>query len=319
MRYCPEYDSQMDDSMLVQVNGISPLLAAFDAAASVGHFTHAADLLGVPQSSLSRRIKQLERELGVELFQPDGRGVALTVQGRDLHERIHQLVQALDTAITAIRENADPEAGLIRFGFPLTLGPVSVPALLAKFHRSAPRMRLNLMQAHGEALVQMLRDGRLDLAIVIPAPEGLPLHLLGHQPLQLCVSSSHTLSGRATVSAAELAGEKFIANPPSYHLRQVLEAWAKAAGFAPTVTFEITEFDTIRSLVAHGLGIALLPPSETPYAGLAAINVEDSLERTIGLTEGTHKLTRAAERLRDFLLANWPQHLPEQHRQRGPA
>src|SRR5690606_26263222 len=126
---CSDYHAHMEWSMAEESASVVPLLAAFDSAAREGHITRAADRLGVPQSSVSRRIKTLEQILGVALFQHIGRGVALTTAGRELHERTRDLVRQLDLAISAVRAHADPDGGIVRFGFPLTLGPVSVPSL----------------------------------------------------------------------------------------------------------------------------------------------------------------------------------------------
>ncbi|QBJ94790.1 LysR family transcriptional regulator [Rhodococcus sp. ABRD24] len=291
----------MDEFMSAEIEAIAPLLAAFDAAAEEGHVTRASDLLGVPQSSLSRRLKTLEKTLGVPLFQPVGRRIALTTQGRELFERTHSLVRALDDAVAVVRSNADPESGLVRFGFPLTLGPVSIPSLLAEFHTIAPRIRLHLTQAHGDALAEMVRDGRLDLAVMIPPPDDLPATVLGRQRLFLHVSRTHPLAGRKRIQLAELTAESFIASPPSYHLRRTLDASCAEAGFAPRVSFEITEFETIRALVAHGLGVALLPAAETPHPELVSIPLSGVPQRDIGLAGGSHRPTPAVDRLRTHI------------------
>ncbi|MGW6694715.1 LysR family transcriptional regulator [Rhodococcus sp. NPDC054953] len=291
----------MERFLTDEAAAVVPQLAAFDAAAREGHFTRAADLLGVPQSSLSRRIRSLEDTLGVPLFQHLGRGVTLTTAGRELHERTRDLVAALDDAVSAVRGNADPDGGLVRFGFPLTLGPVSIPSLLADFHRVAPRIRLHLVQAHGEALAGMVRDGHLDLAVMIPPPDDLPVTVLGRQRLLLHVAGAHRLAGRRRVDLAELTGERFIANPPTYHLRQVLDSRCAEAGFTPQVAFEISEFETIRALVGHGLGVAVLPAAETPHPGLVTIPLTGMGDRTIGLATGSSQPTTAATRLHEHI------------------
>lgn len=291
----------MDDSIPGEIDAVAPLLAAFDAAAAEGHVTRASEQLGVPQSSLSRRLKALERTLGVQLFQPAGRRIALTSQGRELFERTHGLVRALDDAVAAVRSNADPESGLVRFGFPLTLGPVSIPSLLADFHSTAPRIRLHLTQDHGNALADMVRDGRLDLAVMIPCPDDLPATELGHQRILLHVARGHRLASRKRVDLAELADEPFIASPPSYHLRRILDSSCARIGFAPRVSFEITEFETIRALVAHGLGVAALPAAEAPHPGLVAIPLRGVPDRSIGLVTGHYRPTPAVTRLRDHI------------------
>lgn len=291
----------MDDSFRSQTEELVPLLAAFATAADEGHITRAAQRLGVPQSSLSRRLKAVERSVGVPLFQPLGRGIALTAAGRELFDRTRDLVGALDDAVTVVRGHADPDRGLVRFGFPLTLGPVSIPSLLADFHGSAPRIRLYLVQAHGEALAEMIRDGRLDLAVMIPAPTDLPAITLGHQRIHLYVGRDHRLAGQGTAELSDLADESFIANPPTYHLRHLLDTQCAAAGFTPKVVFEITEFDTLRALVARNLGIALLPEPEMPHPDLHRIALSIPVERSIGLVSGHHRPTPAVARLRDFV------------------
>ncbi|MFD3743432.1 LysR substrate-binding domain-containing protein [Nocardia sp. NPDC058633] len=293
----------MDDSTEGGAQALAPLLAAFDAAAEEGHVTRAAQRLGVPQSSLSRRIKTIEHLLGVALFQPVGRGVALTPQGRDLYAHTRGLVRALDDAVRRVRADADPDSGLVRFGFPLTLGPVSIPSLLAQFHTRAPRIRLHLVQAHGEALAEQVRDGRLDLAVMIPPPPDLPTVDLGRQRIDLHVARTHPLAGRARIDLAELADEAFIANPPSYQLRALLDSWCAAAGFTPRVVFEITEFETLRALVALGQGVALLPAAEVENPDLAVVPIDGERDREVGLVSGDHDSTLAVARLRQFLIA----------------
>lgn len=293
----------MDENGDGGAQALAPLLAAFDAAAEEGHFTRAALRLGVPQSSLSRRIKTIEQTLGVALFQPVGRGVTLTPQGREFYEHTRGLVRALDDAVRRVRADADPDSGLVRFGFPLTLGPVSIPTLLAQFHTGAPRIRLHLVQAHGEALADQVRAGTLDLAVMIPPPADLPTVPLGRQRIDLHVARTHRLAGRAGIDLADLAGEPFIANPPSYQLRKLLDSWCAAAGFTPRVAFEITEFETLRELVALGLGVALLPAAEQPHPDLAVVPIDGERDREIGLVSGDHRPTLAVARLRDFLIA----------------
>lgn len=293
----------MDRFLSDEAAATVPLLAAFDAAAREGHITRAAGLLGVPQSSLSRRLRALEQTIGVPLFQQVGRGVSLTTAGRDLHERTRDLVWALDDAVSAVRSNADPDSGLVRFGFPHTLGPVSIPSLLAEFHQNAPKIRLHLVQAHGEALAEMVRDGRLDLAVMIPPPDDLPVTVLGHQRILLHVARTHPLAGRTRVDLAELASEHFITSPPSYHLRQILDSCCTEAGFTPHVAFEISDLETIRALVGHGLGIAVLPAAETPHPDLVSVPLSGVSDRAIGLATGNHLATAAVARLRGHIVS----------------
>lgn len=295
------YNPNMDRLLTSRTEALVPLLAAFDVVAGQGSVTNAAKNLGVPQSSLSRRLKTVEQVLGLSLFQPAGRQLALTPQGRDLYEQTHQLVLALNEAIEAVRSNADPESGLVRFGFPLSLGPVSIPSLLADFHRRAPGIRLHLVQAHGLALVDQMNDGSLDLAVMIPAPTDIPSTLLGYQRISLYVARDHPLSQSQRVDIADLKDETFIANPPSFHLRKVLNLWCAEAGFTPRVPFEITEFDTLRGLVETGLGIALLPDAETSQSRLKKVDVYGPRHRSIALACSA-RASPAVLRLRNHII-----------------
>ncbi len=292
----------MDEYSDTHTASIAPLLAAFDAAATEGHITRASEVLGVPQSSVSRRLKALERVLGIPLFQPVGRGVSLTASGRELFERTHHAVRTLDDAVAVVRANADPDSGLVRFGFPLTIGPQSVSSLLADFHVCVPRIRVHLVQAHGEALAEMIRDGRLDIAVLIPPPDDLDSIVLGSQTIRLHVASTHRLARRKEVSIEELADESFVASPPTFHLRTLLDAWCMDAGFAPRVPFEINEIETIRALVGAGLGIALLPGRESTDPRSVAIPLRDRRTRDIGLASGRHRPTAAVTRFHSHVM-----------------
>ncbi|MDJ0393651.1 LysR substrate-binding domain-containing protein [Rhodococcus sp. G-MC3] len=282
---------------------VAHLLAAFDAVATTGHVTRASEMLDVPQSSVSRRVKALERILGVELVHPVGRGVALTPSGREFHARTHAAVRMLDEAASAVRSDADPDGGLVRFGFPLTLGSRMISSLLTKFHQEAPRVRVHLVQAHGEALVDMLRDGRLDLAVMIPPVDDLATTILGSQRILLHVPRSHRLADyRGEVDVVDLAGEAFVASPKSFHLRTILDDWCSAAGFVPRVPFEINEIDTIRALVGDGLGIALLPAGDSPNNTVVTVSLSGDRTREVGLATSRYRPTAAVTRFRQRAL-----------------
>lgn len=212
---------------------LAPQLVAFVAVAQAGHVTHAAHSLDMPQSSVSRRLRSLERTLGVALFIPQGRQVVLTAAGRNLLARLQSPMRALTEALASATADADAETGLVHCGFPLSIGPLTVPDILAGFHDHAPGIRLNLRQAHGAELTRALHAGELDLAVIIPEPAGLPTERLGEQPLQLHIARTHRFAARPHVDLAELADEIFIANPSSYNLRHMLDTWCTNAGFAP--------------------------------------------------------------------------------------
>ncbi len=149
-----------------------------------GHMTRAADSLGIPQSSMSRRIHALEKPLGLRLVIQDGRTVRLTPTAVRLADRAEIRYIALpEAAVEAIAGEADAHHGTVRFGFPLTMGSGRLPTLIAEFHRRAPGIRLQIKQAHGSQPTTDPKSGELDVAVMIPATDEVRHTVIGAQPI----------------------------------------------------------------------------------------------------------------------------------------
>ncbi|MCF8571003.1 LysR family transcriptional regulator [Gordonia sp. HY002] len=282
---------------------LAPQLRALTALADHdGFMTGAAESLGIPQSSMSRRIHALEQTLRIPLISRDGRAVRLTPAARRLAETVRGPLAELEAAVAEVTDDADPEHGTVRFGFPLTMGHGTVPDLLADFNRAHPGIRLQLKQAHGAELVDDLRHGELDLALTIPPPDGLPHTVVATQEIRATVPATHRLAVSPRIDLADLADDRFIANPRTYNLRLMTEAWCQAVGFDPQIAVEITEFSTIREFVGLGLGVALLPVTDDPADGTVQIPLSGEHRRTVGLASATARLAPAARRLSDFIV-----------------
>lgn len=283
--------------------GQAPQLAALlELVEQDGHMTDAAAILGIPQSTMSRRIHGLEDHLGVPLIVPDGRAISLTAAARELADSIRGPLREIGIAITDIAEAADPDHGTIRFGFPLTMGAGQIPDLLAAFSSRHPGIRLDLKQAHGAELARDLQKGALDLAIIIPPPVELPHEVLTSQEIVAAVPADHRLAGRRSVTVAQLADEEFIANPASYNLRSLTDLWCADAGFAPRVKTEVTEFSTIREFISRGMGVALIPRNVRVMEGIAEVELRgDGYVREVSLCSAVRRPSRVVARLRDFV------------------
>ncbi|MUL77866.1 LysR family transcriptional regulator [Mycolicibacterium sp. CBMA 226] len=286
---------------------LAPQLRALEELDSQdGHMTRAADSLGIPQSSMSRRIHALEKTLGIRLLTQEGRTVRLTPAAAQLAEQIRRPLRELEAIVETIAGEADPEHGTIRFGFPLTMGAGVVPNLVTEFHRRAPGIRLQIKQAHGSELAADVKSGMLDVAVVIPPPGDVEHLVIGGQQIRAVLPAGHPLAARRRLRLDELHDDTFIANPASYHLRQATETWCRDAGFAPRVPVEITEFSTIRELVGRGMGIALLPHDEHTSRKVREIPLTPNIyERQIALAWAPTATTPAARRLLTFLRAEW--------------
>lgn len=282
---------------------LAPRLRALTALADHdGFMTGAAHTLDIPQSSMSRRVHALEQTLRIPLISQDGRAVRLTPAARRLAETIRGPLAELEAAVTEVADDADPDHGSVRFGFPLTMGHGAVPDLLADFNRDHPGVRLQLKQAHGAELVHDLRRGLLDLALTIPPPDGMPHTVVADQEIRATVSTTHRLATASRIDLAELSDDRFIANPSTYNLRHLTEVWCRAAGFEPQVGVEITEFATAREFVGLGLGVALLPQTGDPADGTVQVPLVGEHRRSVGLASATARLTPAARRLSDFIV-----------------
>lgn len=282
---------------------LAPQLQALaELAAHDGHMTRAAEALGVPQSSMSRRIHALETDLRMPLLIRTGRTVRLTPAALDLARRIGEPLRELGLAIDAVVGESDGEHGTVRFGFPLTMGSGRLPDLLSAFRRAHPGITVTLKQGHGSELVRDLETGTLDLAITIPPPDRLPHTVIGSQEILAALPVGHPLAGARRIRLAQLRSDTFIANPPDYHLRGSTERWCAAAGFTPTIGVEATEFSTIRELIARGLGVALLPHDDRAPSDVTEVPLVGEHRRAVALVRATTTLGPATRHLHDFVL-----------------
>nr|WP_157537944.1 LysR family transcriptional regulator [Kitasatospora azatica] len=286
---------------------LAPRLAQFAAVARLEHITQAAQLLGMPQPTLSRAIARLEAELGVALLARQGRTVRLTRAGRLLLGPVERALAELARGAQAAREEADPATGRVAFGFLHTMGTDAVPALLRGFRTDHPGVRFQLVQDYVAAMLDRLRAGELDLCLVSPIPDDpeLTARPLDEQVLHLAVPADHRLAGRRRIRLAEVAREPFVAVEPGYGLRAITDDFCAQAGFTPRIAFEGEEAETLRGLVAAGLGVALLPPGLVPRPGVVDLAVTaPRTRRAIGLAWVTGRpLTPPAEAFRDFVLS----------------
>ncbi|MFI7101253.1 LysR substrate-binding domain-containing protein [Streptomyces sp. NPDC050161] len=254
---------------------LAPRLAQFTAVARHEHVTRAAHELGMPQPTLSRALVRLEDDLGVALFARHGRTLSLTPAGRAFRAWTEKALADLERATESVRADADPTAGKVAFGFLHTLGSETVPGLIRTFRADHPRVRFQLVQNYGEAMIERLRAGDLDLCLTSPVPDypDLVARRLDEQKLRLVVPDDHPLARRKRIRLAEASGELFVTLEPGYGLRRITDALCAEAGFTPRVAFEGEEAETLRGLVAAGLGVALLPPPAVPRPGVAELTV----------------------------------------------
>ena len=300
----------MDESATdAALDALVPRLRQFVVVAREEHLTRAAEVLGVPQPTLSRSIARLEAELGVPLFTRPGRSIRLTRHGRFLYESAERALAPLSAALRGLIDEADPARGRVALGFLHTLGGEAVPRLLRDFRAQHPQVRFALVQGSAHMLAARLRDGEIDLCLTAPLPpaaDGVTARKLDEQRIDLFVPAGHPLAARRRIRLAEAAAEDFIAMEPGYGLRAITDDLCRAAGFEPRIAFEGEEADTARGLVGAGLGVSLLPATASSLAdpAVAALRIiAPKAARTVGIAWVTDRpLPPPAAAFRDFAL-----------------
>lgn len=306
-----------DERAEAALDALVPLLRQFVAVAREEHMTRAAELLGMPQPTLSRSIARLEAELGVPLFTRPGRSVKLTRHGRSLLESSERALLTLSAAAQRLAGEADPGRGRVALGFLHTFGGEIVPRLVRDFRAGHPAVRFALVQDGSKRLLALLRDGEIDLCLTSPLPSGpdVRARALAEQRIDLFVPAGHRLAARrGGLPLAAAAGEDFIVMEPAYGLRAITDAMCREAGFEPRVTFEGEEADTARGLVGAGLGVSLLPATASSLADPSVVPVRVSAPRaarTVGIAwPADRPLSAPAAAFRDFALT-YAGRLPE--------
>lgn len=254
-------------------------LLHFVAVAEERHFTRAAQRLAIAQSALSNSVKSLEADLGSTLFVRSTRSVQLTTSGAILLERAREVFAAVEAARREIGAVEGLATGSITIGTAHSLpGFIALPSLIARFHADHPGIEVNLRQGDTRSLIEQLRLGRLDLAFLplLDPIDELVTRFVACEDLVAAVPAGHRFAGRDRVSLAELAGEPFVDFSVDWGTRPLCDRAFTRAGLSRRTVSEVTDVETLVSLVACGLGVALLPESiaEARLPEIAAVPVE---------------------------------------------
>lgn len=237
------------------------------AVARHGTVTAAAEVCHLTPSAASHQLQALARELDLDLLERAGRNVRLTAAAHTLLAHADALAAGWERAqadLAAYRGAAI--TGPLRLCGFSTAGAVLVPPAAARLQRAHPHLTVHVREAEPERAFGLLSAGDVDIAVVVATP-GLPTaddpafdqYRLYSEPLDLVVADDHPFAGRTSVALAEAAHDRWIVGTPgtAYH-RLVLLACANG-GFAPHIAHHADEWDIGTALVAHGLGVALVP------------------------------------------------------------
>lgn len=227
-----------------------------------GHFGHAADACDVSQPTLSTQIRKLEAELGVELIERSTRQIALTEAGERVVERARIILRETDNIRDIARQAADPEVASLRIGLFPTLAPYLLPHVVPRIRKRFPHLELLLVEEKTEEVLQRLRDGKLDVGVLALPVHDEQLHqeFLFQEDFVLAVPADHALAeieGPSAVSV--LAGESVLLLEDGHCLRDQALAVCQLSGADERSGFRATSLETLRQMVAAGVGVTLLP------------------------------------------------------------
>lgn len=232
------------------------------AVADHRHFGRAAEACFVSQPTLSAQIKKLERDLGVQLVERNPRQVMMTAVGEQVVERARQVLREADGIEELARGARDPESGSLRIGLFPTLAPYLLPHVVPPLGERFPDLEVLLVEAKTEEVLQQLRDGTLDVGILaLPIPdEGLRTVDLFTEDFLLAVPAAHRLADHdGPVPASALDGERVLLLEDGHCLRDQALDVCNRVGATERSGFRATSLETLRQMVAAGVGATLLP------------------------------------------------------------
>ncbi|MDQ3215918.1 MAG: LysR substrate-binding domain-containing protein [Pseudomonadota bacterium] len=242
------------------------------AVARERHFGRAAEACFVSQPTLSVAIKKLEDELGTQIFERRTNDVTMTPAGERIVGQAQRTLDEAGRIKEIARQGKDPLSGPLRLGVIYTIGPYLLPSLVRQLLKDAPQMPLLLTENFTVKLVELLKNGDIDVAIMaLPLPEaGLILQPVYDEPFVIAVPRGHPWAKRKLIPSEDLKKETMLLLGTGHCFRdQVLEVCPELSRFSSSAegiqkTFEGSSLETIRHMVGSGLGVTVLPMTSIP-------------------------------------------------------
>jgi LysR family hydrogen peroxide-inducible transcriptional activator len=240
-------------------------LRYFVALADTRHFGRAAERSFVSQPTLSAQIKKLENYLGVQLIERQPRKVTLTDTGNRILPLARRILQESDEIISLARNEHDPLSGKLKLALIPTIGPYLLPLVTRRLRKQLPQLKLMLYEYQTQPLLEKLRAGDIDMGILaLPVPmDGLEARELYHEDFTVAVPNGSALSKKPNVKLEDLTGETLLLLEDGHCLRDQALDVCNRVDVKENEDYRATSLETLRQMVAAGLGITLLPQLAT--------------------------------------------------------
>jgi LysR family hydrogen peroxide-inducible transcriptional activator len=256
------------------------------AVAKEQHFAKAAELSNVSQPALSMQIKKLEDELEVQIFERSQKNFLVTEAGKQIINKAEEVLQKIDDLRKLAKNSRNPFGGELRIGAFPTLAAYYFPKIIGKISKKFPQLKLLLVEEKTAVLVEKLKAGELDLALI-----AMPHHdkdLQGEkifsEDFLLAVNKKHRLNKEKKITQKNLHGEEIMLLEDGHCLRdQALEV-CSMMGTSENQTFRATSLETLKQMIANNSGITLIPEiAATKHEKISYLKIANSPTRTVGL------------------------------------
>jgi LysR family transcriptional regulator, hydrogen peroxide-inducible genes activator len=231
------------------------------AVADTRHFGRAAERSFVSQPTLSAQLKKLEEYLGVQLIERAPKRVQLTPAGEEIVERARRILDASDEIVELARGHRDPLAGRLKVALLPTIGPYLLPNVASRLRKQLPRLELMLYEYQTDPMLEKLHSGEIDVGILaLPVPmDGLDSRELYQEPFTVAVPTGHRLAQRSSIKVGDLVNETLLLLEDGHCLREQALDICSSTDVHEKQDFRATSLETLRQMVAAGVGITLLP------------------------------------------------------------
>ena len=231
------------------------------AVADTRHFGRAAERCFVSQPTLSAQLKKLEDYLGVQLIERAPKRVSLTAAGEEIVARARRILEASDEIVELAKGHSDPLAGRLKLALLPTIGPYLLPNVAARLRKHLTRLELMLYEYQTDPMLEKLHSGEIDVGILaLPVPlDGLDHRELYREPFTVAVPAGHRLASRQHIRPDDLSQETLLLLEDGHCLRDQALDICSTADVHEKQDFRATSLETLRQMVAAGVGITLLP------------------------------------------------------------
>lgn len=273
--------------------------------ADEGGFTPAAGALNLSQSSLSRTVALVERVIGTRLFDRTTRTVALTAAGTEFVRTAVRVVENYDRSMNNFAAYLSGPSGRLRLATLPSLAATLLPSLIDRFHQTFPRVTIDLMDLKAAEIIELCRDGTVDLAITAEdaglhdsLPASFRFSPVAEEEFACILPENHPLADRRTVRWSDLAGQPFVSFTSASSVRRITDRTPAAAGIVPSQSVSAGTISAVAGLCAAGLGLSAVPGFVIPMTRVAGVEVRPltggAVTRRIGILQDADRVASPA-------------------------